>query len=117
MNNNFDTNPTPNPTSYNAGEQDTTMSYPTNTPQEPTMNPGGYQPNPSNYGQPQRRLYRSTNDQMLLGVCAGISEYFGWDPALVRIFTVLLSLVFNVISPILYFVAAMVMPKQPTTTF
>ena len=32
-----------------------------------------------------KRLYRSENNQMLCGVCAGIAEYFGIDPTLVRL--------------------------------
>lgn len=31
-----------------------------------------------------KRLYRSNNG-MIAGVCAGIADYFGWDPTLVRI--------------------------------
>ena len=37
------------------------------------------------------RLFRS-NDRMLGGVCAGIAEYLGWDPTLVRIAYIILSL-------------------------
>lgn len=36
-----------------------------------------------------KRLYRSENNQMLCGVCAGIAEYFGIDPTLVRLAWVL----------------------------
>lgn len=34
-----------------------------------------------------RRLYRSNNG-MIAGVCGGIADYFGWDPTLVRLYTV-----------------------------
>ncbi|WP_158256104.1 PspC domain-containing protein [Corynebacterium sp. 13CS0277] len=67
----------------------------------------------NNMNLPQRRLYRSSTDKMLLGVCGGVAQYFGWDPAMVRIVTVLLAFVFNVVSPFLYLVAAMVMPREP----
>jgi phage shock protein C len=33
----------------------------------------------------QRRLYRSTTDKYIGGVCGGLAEYFNVDPALVRI--------------------------------
>lgn len=36
-----------------------------------------------------KRLYRSEYNQMLCGVCAGIAEYFGIDPTLVRLAWVL----------------------------
>jgi phage shock protein C len=32
-----------------------------------------------------KRLYRSTDDRMIAGVCAGIADYFGIDPTLVRL--------------------------------
>ena len=39
-----------------------------------------------------KRLFRS-NDRMLGGVCAGIAEYLGWDPTMIRIAYVILSVV------------------------
>ena len=38
-----------------------------------------------------KRLFRS-DDRMLGGVCAGIAEYLGWDPTLVRIAYIILSI-------------------------
>ena len=38
---------------------------------------------------PYRTLRRSTNDRMLLGVCAGIAEFFGIDPTIVRLIFVI----------------------------
>ena len=40
----------------------------------------------------KKRLYRSRYHGMIAGVCAGIAEYFGWDPTLVRIGYILLSI-------------------------
>jgi len=40
-----------------------------------------------------KRLYRSTSDKQLGGVCGGIAEYFELDPSLVRIGAILLLLV------------------------
>lgn len=37
-----------------------------------------------------QRLTRS-KDKMLGGVCAGIANYFGWDPTLVRLGYVVIS--------------------------
>ena len=36
-----------------------------------------------------KRLYRSESNRMLCGVCAGIAEYLGIDPTLVRLAWVL----------------------------
>ena len=38
----------------------------------------------------QKRLYRSTRDKKLAGVCGGIAEYFGIDSTIVRLVFVLL---------------------------
>ena len=46
-----------------------------------------------------KRLYRSNNG-MIAGVCAGIADYFGWDPTLVRIGYILLS-IFTVFSGVI----------------
>jgi phage shock protein PspC (stress-responsive transcriptional regulator) len=39
-----------------------------------------------------KRLYRSTTDRQIAGVCAGIAEYLNIDPTLVRIIFVILAL-------------------------
>jgi len=40
----------------------------------------------------EKRLYRSRINRTVAGVCAGIADYFGWDPTLVRIAWILLTL-------------------------
>ncbi|MCK4944106.1 MAG: PspC domain-containing protein, partial [Candidatus Aminicenantes bacterium] len=37
-----------------------------------------------------KRLYRSQKDKIIAGVCGGIGEYFGIDPVIIRIITVIL---------------------------
>jgi phage shock protein C len=39
-----------------------------------------------------RRLYRSTNDRVLAGICGGLGEYFAVDPVWFRIGFVVLTL-------------------------
>lgn len=39
------------------------------------------------------RLKRSRTDRMIGGVCGGIAAWAGWDPTLVRLAYVLLSLI------------------------
>jgi len=36
-----------------------------------------------------KRLYRSEKDVKVFGICGGIAEYFGIDPTIVRIATVI----------------------------
>lgn len=38
-----------------------------------------------------KRLYRSSQNKQLGGVCAGLAEYFDMDPSLVRIAAILLT--------------------------
>ena len=39
-----------------------------------------------------RRLYKSSTDKKIDGVCAGIAEFFNIDPTLIRLAWVLFSL-------------------------
>ncbi len=57
-----------------------------------------------------KKLYRSSRDKMLCGVCGGIGEYFNVDPNAVRIVTVLLGFIGAGI--IAYIVAAFILPEN-----
>lgn len=59
-----------------------------------------------------KKLVRS-NDRWIAGVCGGIAEYFDWDPALVRLLYILLS-VFSAGFPgtLIYIILWIVMPKH-----
>jgi len=61
----------------------------------------------------EKRLYKS-KEKMLFGVCGGIADYFGVDPTIVRLITVLL---FFSGAPILaYIIGAIIMPEAPYDT-
>jgi phage shock protein C len=73
---------------------------------------------PYNYeGSPNpKRLYRSTSDKVLGGVCSGIAERFGWEPTLVRIATALsVPLFAGPLAIIGYMVMWIIVPKKPRT--
>ena len=53
-----------------------------------------------------KRLYKSNENKMVDGVCAGIAEYFGIDPTLVRLAWVLACFV-------AYIIAAIIIPRNP----
>ena len=62
-----------------------------------------------------KKLYRSSTDKMLTGVCGGLGQYFGIDPTVVRLIFALL-VVFGVGSGIiLYIILALVMPLEPAS--
>jgi len=60
-----------------------------------------------------KRLYRSSRDSMLGGVCGGLAEYLGVDATLVRIVYVLLSVI-SVAFPgiLIYLIAWLVIPRD-----
>ena len=40
----------------------------------------------------EKRLYRSSRNKVLAGVCGGIGEYFDVDPVIIRILAVVFTL-------------------------
>ena len=56
-----------------------------------------------------KKLYNS-NNRMICGVCAGIAEYLGIDPTVVRLLWAALGLTGTGI--LLYIIAALVMPEN-----
>jgi phage shock protein PspC (stress-responsive transcriptional regulator) len=59
-----------------------------------------------------KRLYRSRNDRKLAGICGGIAEHFGWDPTLVRLGWILLTLMGGS-GVLIYLILWVVMPEAP----
>ncbi|OZB95891.1 PspC domain-containing protein [Paenibacillus sp. XY044] len=63
------------------------------------------------------KLYRSTRDKMVTGLCGGLSDTLGIDSTLLRILF-LISIPFTGGTTLfIYFIAALVIPKEPTTPF
>jgi phage shock protein C len=57
-----------------------------------------------------KKLYRSTSNKMLGGVCGGIGEYLDVDPTIIRILWILFGLTgFGVLA---YILAWIVMPPK-----
>jgi phage shock protein C len=63
--------------------------------------------------QAPKRFYRSTRDRKIAGVCGGLAEYFGWDPTLVRIGWVILTLFSLGLGILAYLVFWIAAPKRP----
>ena len=61
----------------------------------------------------EKKLYRSTTDKKLTGVCGGLAQYFGMDPSLMRVIMALAVLCTG-IGLIAYIVLAFVLPEEPT---
>ena len=64
----------------------------------------------------KKRLYKSSTDKKLCGVCAGFAEYFDIDPTIVRVLYAFAA-IFTAGFPfgLLYIVLAIVMPENPVS--
>ncbi|WP_167958853.1 PspC domain-containing protein [Anaerosporobacter faecicola] len=58
----------------------------------------------------QKRLYRSSTNKMLCGVCSGIADYLNIDPTIIR----LLWVIFGCMGAgvVAYIVAAIIIPVR-----
>lgn len=65
-------------------------------------------------GQP-RRLYRSRSNVVIAGVCGGLATYFGVDPTVIRLLT-LIMILFLGFGLWIYIILWIVMPLEPVST-
>ena len=59
-----------------------------------------------------KKLYRSTENKILAGVCAGLADYINIDPTIVRVIWALIGLTGTGI--IAYLVCALIIPEKPS---
>lgn len=60
-----------------------------------------------------KKLYLSTTDKKISGVCGGFAEYFGIDSTLVRLGYVAMILLGGT-GILFYIICALVIPRRPT---
>ncbi|MFS0723527.1 PspC domain-containing protein [Paenibacillus sp. 1P07SE] len=60
-----------------------------------------------------KKLYRSTRDRKLWGICGGISEMTGWDATLLRILLIVGTVLTHGALLFVYAIAGFVIPKSP----
>ncbi len=61
----------------------------------------------------QKPLRRSSTNKVITGVCGGIAEWLGWDPTLVRVGFVAVSLLSAAFPGlILYVLLSFIMPED-----
>ena len=58
-----------------------------------------------------KKLYKSSQDRKIFGVCGGLGQYFNLDATLVRLAFVILGLMH--IGILFYIIAAVVIPEEP----
>ena len=59
----------------------------------------------------KKRLYKSSTDKKVCGVCGGIANYFDVDPTVIRLIWVIFTLVGGS-GLIAYIIAAIIMPMK-----
>ena len=59
-----------------------------------------------------KKLYRSSSDRKIAGVCAGFAEYFDLDVTLVRLIWLIVSFMTG-LGLLAYPIAWIVMPEEP----
>ena len=59
----------------------------------------------------KKRLYKSSTDKKVCGVCGGIANYFDVDPTVIRLIWVMFTLVGGS-GLIAYIIAAIIMPDE-----
>jgi len=64
-----------------------------------------------------RRLYQDRETGVIFGICAGLSDYFGFDVVVTRILAVLSLFFFTVPTFIAYIVLALLLPKKPRALY
>jgi len=57
------------------------------------------------------RIYKSSRDKVLAGVCGGVAEYFNIDPVIVRLIWVIATLAGGA-GLLVYIIAAIIMPQD-----
>lgn len=60
----------------------------------------------------EKKLYRSTSNKIIAGVCAGLAEYINIDPTVVRVIWALVGL--SGAGLIAYLVCALIIPEKPS---
>ncbi|MDF1796485.1 MAG: PspC domain-containing protein [Coxiellaceae bacterium] len=59
-----------------------------------------------------KRLYRSRNDKLIGGVCAGLADYFKVDPTIMRLLYILLCFVSLGSGVLIYLVLWVIVPES-----
>lgn len=64
----------------------------------------------------KKRLYKSSRNKKICGVCGGIAEYLNMDPTVIRLITAIIALAWGS-EIILYIIMAFVMPYDNEITY
>ena len=60
----------------------------------------------------EKKLYRSTTNKTIAGVCSGLAEYLNIDPTIVRVIWALVAL--SGAGLLAYLLCALIIPEKPS---
>ncbi|HET7664124.1 MAG TPA: envelope stress response membrane protein PspC [Rhodanobacteraceae bacterium] len=60
-----------------------------------------------------QRFYRDRNNGKLMGVCAGLADYFGWNVTFIRILAIIALIWFSALTLVIYFGLGFLLPVKP----
>lgn len=63
-----------------------------------------------------KKLYRSTTDKKVAGVCGGLGKYFDIDPVIFRVIFFILLLPGGLPGLLPYVILWLIIPEEPTLT-
>ncbi len=63
--------------------------------------------------QEAKKLYRSRDNRMVSGLCAGFGKYLGIDPTVVRVVYTIVTILFAGVPAGIYVILIMVVPEEP----
>jgi phage shock protein PspC (stress-responsive transcriptional regulator) len=63
-----------------------------------------------------KRLYRSTTDKKIAGVCGGLGEYLAVDPTVLRLIVAIVCIATGIFPGVIgYIIAWVVVPEAPAS--
>ena len=81
---------------------------------EEVISPPPYNPHSESFAPVKKKLYRDPQNALLGGVCSGFAWYLNMDPTIVRLVTVLLTLLSATTCGIVYVILWVVVPEAQT---
>lgn len=64
-----------------------------------------------------KRLYRSTTDKKIAGVCGGLGEYLAVDPTVLRLIVAIVCIATGIFPGVIgYIIAWVVVPEAPASS-
>ncbi len=63
-----------------------------------------------------RRLYRNPDKGKIMGVCAGLGDFFDVDPNIIRVFWIIAIFMSFFLAVLIYLALGMILPQNPGNT-